>query len=108
EYMAPEQVRAGKHADHRIDIYSMGVVFYEMIAGRPPFVGEHLSGLMLDIMQKDPPPLQSLRADCPRRLAAVIHRALERDLDKRYRDMASFIAAVEEAGRIELKLAMGT
>jgi len=108
EYMAPEQVRAGKHADHRIDIYSMGVVFYEMIAGRPPFVGEHFSGLMLDIMQKDPPPLQSLRADCPRRLAAVIHRALERDLDKRYRDMASFIAAVEEAGRIELKLAMGT
>ena len=62
EYMAPEQVRAGKHADHRIDIYSLGVVFYEMLAGRPPFVGEHFSGLMLDIMQRDPPPLSSLRA----------------------------------------------
>ena len=65
EYMAPEQVRAGKHADHRIDIYSLGVVFYEMLAGRPPFVGEHFSGLMLDIMQRDPPPLHTLRDGRP-------------------------------------------
>jgi serine/threonine-protein kinase len=108
EYMAPEQVRAGKHADHRIDIYSLGVVFYEMLAGRPPFVGEHFSGLMLDIMQRDPPPLPSLRADVPRRLAGVIHKALARDLDRRFPDMASFIEAVEAVGRGELKLAMGT
>ena len=108
EYMAPEQVRAGKHADHRIDIYSLGVVFYEMLAGRPPFVGEHFSGLMLDIMQRDPPPLASLRTDVPRRLAGVIHRALARDLDRRYADMQTFIMAVEAVGRDELKLAMGT
>jgi serine/threonine-protein kinase len=108
EYMAPEQVRAGKHADHRIDIYSMGVVFYEMIAGRPPFVGEHFSGLMLDIMQRDPPPLASLRADVPKKLAGVIHRAIARDLDRRYADMGSFIQALEAVGRDELKLAVGT
>jgi len=108
EYMAPEQVRAGRHADHRIDVYSLGVVFYEMLAGRPPFVGEHFSGLMLDIMQRDPPQLSSLRTDVPRRLAGVIHRALARDLEKRYPDMASFINSVEDVGRDELKLAMGT
>ena len=108
EYMAPEQVRAGKHADHRIDIYSLGVVFYEMLAGRPPFVGEHFSGLMLDIMQRDPPPLRTLRTDVPRRLAGVIHRALARDLDRRYADMPTYIMAVEAVGRDELKLAMGT
>ena len=108
EYMAPEQVRAGKHADHRIDIYSLGVVFYEMLAGRPPFVGEHFSGLMLDIMQRDPPPLHTLRTDVPRRLAGVIHRALARDLDRRYPDMPTYIMAVEAVGRDELKLAMGT
>jgi len=108
EYMAPEQVRAGKHADHRVDIYSLGVVFYEMLAGRPPFVGEHFSGLMLDIMQRDPPPLVSLRTDVPRRLAGVIHRALARELDRRYADMQTFILAVEAVGRDELKLAMGT
>jgi len=108
EYMAPEQVRAGKHADHRIDVYSLGVVFYEMLAGRPPFVGEHFSGLMLDIMQRDPPPLHTLRTDVPRRLAGVIHRALARDLDRRFPDMPTFIMAVEAVGRDELKLAMGT
>ncbi len=108
EYMAPEQVRAGKTADHRVDVYSLGVVFYEMLAGRPPFVGEHFSGLMLDIMQRDPPPLASFRSDVPRRLAGVIHRALARDLDRRYVDMPTFIMAVEAVGRDELKLAMGT
>jgi serine/threonine-protein kinase len=108
EYMAPEQVRAGKGADHRIDIYSLGVVFYEMLAGRPPFVGEHFSGLMLDIMQRDPPPLVSFRGDVPRRLAGVIHRALARDLDRRYADMPSFIDALETVGRDELNLAMTT
>jgi tRNA A-37 threonylcarbamoyl transferase component Bud32 len=108
EYMAPEQVRSGKGADHRIDIYSLGVVFYEMLAGRPPFVGEHFSGLMLDIMQRDPPPLVGFRADVPRRLASVIHRALERDLEKRYLDMQGFIVALESVGRDELKLAMET
>jgi serine/threonine-protein kinase len=108
EYMAPEQVRAGKHADHRIDIYSLGVVFYELLAGRPPFVGEHFSGLMLDIMQRDPPPLHTLRTDVPRRLAGVIHRALARDLDRRYPDMPTYIMAVEAVGRDELKLPMGT
>src|SRR3954447_24287132 len=108
EYMAPEQVRAGKHADHRVDIYSLGVVFYEMLAGRPPFVGEHFSGLMLDIMQRDPPPLHTLRTDVPRRLAGVIHRALARDLDRRYGDMPTYIMAVEAVGRDELNLAMGT
>src|SRR3954468_9612016 len=79
-----------------------------MLAGRPPFVGEHFSGLMLDIMQRDPPSLASLRSDVPRRLAGVIHRALARDLDRRFADMPTFIMAVEAVGRDELKLAMGT
>jgi serine/threonine protein kinase len=108
EYMAPEQVRSGKNVDRRLDVYSLGVVFYEMLAGRPPFVGEHFSGLMLDIMQRPTPPLSSLRPEVPKRLAAVVHQALEKDLDRRFQDMPVFIQAVEAAAREDLKLPMGT
>jgi serine/threonine-protein kinase len=108
EYMSPEQVRSGKGIDHRVDVYALGVVFYEILVGRPPFVGEHFSGLMLDIMQREPPPLVSLRSDVPKRLASVIHHALEKDVARRFPDVPSFIQAVEAAGREDLNLPMGT
>jgi eukaryotic-like serine/threonine-protein kinase len=108
EYMAPEQVRSGKNVDRRVDIYALGVVFYEMLAGRPPFVGEHFSGLMLDIMQSPVPPLTTFRPEVPGHLAAVIHRSMDKDPVRRFQDMASFIEAVEEAGREDLNLPMGT
>ncbi|HEX3904970.1 MAG TPA: serine/threonine-protein kinase [Polyangia bacterium] len=103
EYMAPEQVRSGKNVDRRLDVYSLGVVFYETLAGRPPFVGEHFSGLMLDIMQREPPSLTSLRPEVPKQLAGVIHRALEKDVDRRFQDMPAFIEAVEAAAHEELQ-----
>jgi tRNA A-37 threonylcarbamoyl transferase component Bud32 len=108
EYMAPEQVRSGKGIDHRIDVYSLGVVLYEMLAGRPPFVNAHFSGLMLDIMQNDAPPLASFRADVPRRLAGVIQRAMARDADRRFADVPAFIGALEGVARDDLKMLVGT
>jgi tRNA A-37 threonylcarbamoyl transferase component Bud32 len=108
EYMAPEQVRSGKGIDHRIDVYSLGVVLYEMLAGRPPFVNAHFSGLMLDIMQNDAPPLASFRADVPRRLAGVIQRAMARDADQRFADVPAFIGALEAVARDDLKMLVGT
>jgi tRNA A-37 threonylcarbamoyl transferase component Bud32 len=108
EYMAPEQVRSGKGIDHRIDVYSLGVVLYEMLAGRPPFVNSHFSGLMLDIMQNDAPPLASFRADVPRRLAGVIQRAMARDADRRFADVPAFIGALEAVARDDLKMLVGT
>jgi tRNA A-37 threonylcarbamoyl transferase component Bud32 len=108
EYMAPEQVRSGKGIDHRIDIYSLGVVLYEMLAGRPPFVNAHFSGLMLDIMQNDAPPLAGFRADVPRRLAGVIQRAMAREADRRFADVPAFIGALEAVARDDLKMLVGT
>jgi serine/threonine-protein kinase len=108
EYMAPEQVRAGKEVDHRIDVYSLGVVLYEMLAGRPPYVNQHFSGLMLEIMQQDPPPLSRFRPDVPRRLAGVISRAMRRDPDQRFLDVPSFIQALEMVARDDLRMIVGT
>jgi serine/threonine-protein kinase len=108
EYMAPEQVRSGKGVDHRIDIYSLGVVLYEMLAGRTPFANQHFSGLMLEIMQNDPPPLSGFRPDVPRRLAGVIQRAMARDADRRFADVPAFIAALEGVARDDLKMLVGT
>jgi eukaryotic-like serine/threonine-protein kinase len=108
EYMAPEQVRSGKGIDHRIDVYSLGVVLYEMLAGRPPFVNAHFSGLMLDIMQNDAPPLAGFRADVPRRLAGVIQRAMARDADQRFADVPAFIGALEAVARDDLRMLVGT
>jgi serine/threonine-protein kinase len=108
EYMAPEQVRSGKGIDHRIDVYSLGVVLYEMLAGRPPFVNAHFSGLMLDIMQNDAPPLAGFRADVPRRLAGVIQRAMAREADRRFADVPAFIGALEAVARDDLKMLVGT
>jgi serine/threonine-protein kinase len=108
EYMAPEQVRAGKGVDHRIDVYSLGVVLYEMLAGRPPYVNQHFSGLMLEIMQHDPPPLARFRPDVPRRLAGVIQRSMVRDPDRRFPDVPAFIQALEMVARDDLKMIVGT
>jgi tRNA A-37 threonylcarbamoyl transferase component Bud32 len=108
EYMAPEQVRSGKGVDHRIDIYSLGVVLYEMLAGRAPFVNEHFSGLMLEIMQNEAPPLSKFRPDVPRRLAGVIQRAMARDPDRRFADVPAFIGALEAVARDDLRMLVGT
>jgi tRNA A-37 threonylcarbamoyl transferase component Bud32 len=108
EYMAPEQVRSGKGVDHRIDIYSLGVVLYEMLAGRAPFVNQHFSGLMLEIMQNEAPPLSKFRPDVPRRLAGVIQRAMARDPDRRFADVPAFIGALEAVARDDLKMLVGT
>jgi serine/threonine-protein kinase len=108
EYMAPEQIRAGKEVDHRIDVYSLGVVLYEMLAGRPPYVNQHFSGLMLEIMQHDPPPLSRFRPDVPRRLAGVISRAMKREPEQRFADVPSFIQALEMVARDDLRMVVGT
>jgi eukaryotic-like serine/threonine-protein kinase len=108
EYMAPEQVRSGKGIDHRIDIYSLGVVLYEMLAGRAPFVNQHFSGLMLEIMQNEAPALSKFRPDVPRRLAGVIQRAMARDPDRRFADVPAFIGALEAVARDDLRMLVGT
>jgi serine/threonine-protein kinase len=107
-YMSPEQVRGASDVDQRADVYAIGLVLYEMLAGRPPFVHEQFSAVILDILYQDAPPITNARPDVPRGIARALHRALARDRDRRFSDVPSFIRALEEAARDELRLPVGT
>lgn len=109
-YMAPEQVRDGE-ASALSDVYSLGVVGYELLAGRRPFYGENLSHLVHQIIYATPRPLSRLRASVPAELEAVVARAMEKDPARRFPNalaMAASLARVSaklgrEAGRFDLR-----
>ena len=82
-YMAPEQI-AGIEADRQSDIWALGVVLYEMLAGRRPFDGEHEIAVISAIANATPAPLGAVRRDLPSGLEPVIQRALEKKRDARY------------------------
>lgn len=81
-YLAPEQAR-GKHVDARADLFSLGVVMYQMLAGTKPFARENLSATLLAILSDDPPPLHELRQDVPPALAELVMRLLSKDAAQR-------------------------
>ncbi len=82
-YMSPEQVQ-GRSADHRTDIFSLGVVLYELVTGRRPFQGNSVAELTSSILRDPPLPVTEQRADLPRHLARIIRRCLEKDPNRRY------------------------
>ena len=82
-YMPPEQLR-GDPLDRRADVFALGVVLYEMIAGRRPWEGDSDVSLIGQIMTEEPKPLSTLRSDAPAGLTAVLDRALAKDREARY------------------------
>jgi TolB-like protein/Tfp pilus assembly protein PilF len=89
-YMSPEQAQ-GEEVDHRTDIWSFGVVLYEMFGGQLPFKGEHDQGVVYSILNKKPKPLAELRSEIPVSIGQVVDKALEKNPDKRYQQMEELL-----------------
>src|SRR5216117_637133 len=90
-YMSPEQAR-GQKVDARSDIWSLGVVLYEMVAGSPPFRGETPSDCIAAILTAEPPPLSSVSPDVPARLESILQKALRKNTDERYQTIKEMLA----------------
>lgn len=89
-YMSPEQAR-GEEVDHRTDIWSFGVVLYEMFSGQLPFKGEHDQAIIYSILKEKPRPITDLSSEIPKSIEQVIGKALEKDLDDRYQHIDELI-----------------
>ena len=93
-YMSPEQAR-GIHVDLRTDIFSLGVVLYEMLAGRAPFNGRTRGDLLVEILTAAPPPLVETAPATPAALETILHKALAKDPEARYPSVKEFAAVLK-------------
>ena len=85
-YMSPEQAR-GEEVDQRTDIWSLGVVLYEMFGGQLPFRGDHDQAVVYSILNKKPRPITELRSEIPMSIEQVVDKALEKNPDERYQQI---------------------
>jgi hypothetical protein len=94
EYMSPEQAAGAPDLDHRSDLYSLGVLGYTMLAGRPPHQGDGVADVMTKHLTEEPVPVRELAPETPQDLAAAISRCLEKNRERRWPDARSFYRAL--------------
>ena len=90
-YMSPEQAR-GLEVDARTDIFSLGVVLYETLAGAKPFMGATTADVIVAILDKEPPPLSQSAREAPKELERIVDRALRKDREDRYQTIQGMLS----------------
>jgi serine/threonine-protein kinase len=106
QYMSPEQAR-GLKVDGRTDVFSLGVVLYEMVAARAPFEGKTAADLIISIIEKEPAPLSRYSQDVPAELQRIVSKALRKDRETRYqtvKDLLIDLKSLREELEFEAKL----
>jgi serine/threonine protein kinase/tetratricopeptide (TPR) repeat protein len=99
-YMAPEQATGGVEADARTDIWSFGVLLYEMISGRLPFRAEHEQAVLYSVMNEDPEPLTAIRTGVPVELERIVAKAMSRRPEDRYQHVEDMLVDLKAVGKL--------
>lgn len=97
QYMSPEQCSQSSELDSRSDIYSLGVILYEMLIGHVPFTGESPTAIMMKHLQEPPPSVLEERADVPASVGRVVAKALAKRPEDRYQSAGQMVEALTEA-----------
>ena len=100
-YMAPEQMQSTKDVDARADVWSLGVILYQLISGRMPFIADTLPALCLAVINEPPPSLESIRKDLPSGLAEAVMKCLAKHKDERFRNVHELAQALAPFGKPE-------
>ena len=103
-YMAPEQIQGGE-VDHRSDIFSFGVLLFEMLAGKLPFRGEHEAAMVYSIVNEEPQPIDQLLPDLSPIVVNLIQRCLEKDPNDRYQHFDDIVADLRRSQKKTSKIA---